>query len=198
MHLIPSLTKLFNSLLGKEPDNHIEFDRAHRALCPQSTNPARPRVIVCRIHLYSLKEEIMRKACMYAGLTIADSKVTLFPDLSKCTLWLRAFTKPLLALLQARNILYHWSFPFSIHVRHQDVSATLRSHFNLQIFLKTMGLSEVTLPDWDSIPETPVKRSLDSCKCTDVWEATPTKRLPSDGTLTLFFSFPLLIAYMSY
>lgn len=34
--LINSLTKLFNSILGKDPDDKIEFDRAHRALRPQT------------------------------------------------------------------------------------------------------------------------------------------------------------------
>lgn len=147
--LIPTLTKFFNTILNKEPDTSIEFDRAHRALRPQSTDPARPRDVVCRIHLYSLKEEIMRKSRLSADLNIAGSKVSLFPDLSRRTLRLRAATKPLLSLLQDRRIPYRWGFPFALQVRHQDKSATFKSPADLPLFLNALDLPEVTLPEWD-------------------------------------------------
>lgn len=53
--LIPTLTKFFNSLLGKDLDTPIEFDHTHRALRPQNSDPARPRDVGCHIPLYSLK-----------------------------------------------------------------------------------------------------------------------------------------------
>lgn len=53
--LIPTLTKFFNSILGRDPDTRIEFARAHRALRPQIPDPTHPQDIVCRIHLYVLK-----------------------------------------------------------------------------------------------------------------------------------------------
>lgn len=131
--LIPSLTKLFNTIFGKYPKDKIEFDRAHRALRPQSADPSRPQDVVCRVHLYSLKEEIMRKARVTGDLTIEGSKIGLFPDLSRRTLRLRASLRPLLSILQAQNIVYRWGFPFALHVRHQDTTLTFRSPANLPI-----------------------------------------------------------------
>lgn len=85
--LIPSLTKLCNSLLGKEPDEHIEFDRAHRALWPW------PQDVVCRIHQYSMKDDKMHKSRLSTNL-----KVSLSTDLSRRTLRLRAATDGALPL----------------------------------------------------------------------------------------------------
>lgn len=148
--LIPSLTKLFNTILGREPETTIAFDRAHRALRPQSSDPTRPRDVICRIHLYSLKDDIMRKARMLPDLTIQASKIALFPDLSRRTLRLRAATKPLLAVLQARKIPYRWGFPFALHAHLQDRSAILRTPVDLPSFLKTFDLPDISLPDWDA------------------------------------------------
>lgn len=138
--LIPTLTKLFNAILNKEPETCIEFERAHRALRPQSADPAHPRDVVYRIHLYSLKEEIMRKSRLSADLTIAGSKISLFPDLSRHTLRLRSATKPLLVLLQACKIPYRWGIPFTLQVRHQDKLATFKSPSDLSLFLKARDL----------------------------------------------------------
>lgn len=148
--LAASLTKLFNSILGRSPEDKVELDRAHRALRPQSPDSARPRDVICRIHLYSLKEEIMRKARTSGDLTINGSKIDLFPDLSRRTLRLRASLRPLLNALQTRNIVYRWGFPFALHVRHQDTILTFRSPADLPAFLKALDLPPIQLPDWDS------------------------------------------------
>lgn len=144
-----SLTRFFNSILGRGPEEKIELDRAHRALRPQSTDPSRPRDVICRIHLYSLKEEIMRKARTSGELTINGSKIDLFPDLSRRTLRLRASLRPLLNALQSRNIVYRWGFPFALHVRHHDTTLTFRTPADLPILLKALDLPPIRLPDWD-------------------------------------------------
>lgn len=148
--LIPSLTKLFNNILGKDPGDRIEFDRAHRALRPQNADSSRPRDVVCRVHLYSLKEEVMRKARMAGDLTVAGAKIALYPDLSRRTLRLRASLRPLLSVLQARNIAYRWGFPFALHVRHHEDNLTFRSPADLPAFLKALDLPAVQLMDWDA------------------------------------------------
>lgn len=67
------------------------------------------------------------------------------------TLRLRAALNPLLAVLQTRGIPYRWGFPFALQVRHNDVSATFQSWSDLPLLLKTLGLPDITLPDWDSL-----------------------------------------------
>lgn len=58
------LTKFLISLPGRDLDTPIELDCTHRALRSQSLDPALPRDITCRIHLYSLKENFMCNAHM--------------------------------------------------------------------------------------------------------------------------------------
>lgn len=159
--LIPSLTKLFSSLLGKAPDAPIEFDYAHGALWPQSPDPIQPRDIICRVHLHSLKEEIMHKSRLSIDLTVAGSKVSLFLDLLRHTLRLH----------QTSSTPYRWGFPFALHACHQDASATLRSPSDLQLFLKTLNLTDVTLPDWDSA-------FFNVLPSTDIADPDPSKKRP--------------------
>ncbi|KAM9315500.1 uncharacterized protein PAF06_006460 [Gastrophryne carolinensis] len=56
------VTTLFNDVLDRDLSTPIELDRAQRALGPRSTDPAFPTDIVCRVHLFTLKEEVLRKA----------------------------------------------------------------------------------------------------------------------------------------
>lgn len=51
----------FNDLLGEPPTKHIEMDRAHQALRPKDPT-SKPSDVICRVHSYPLKEDIMRKA----------------------------------------------------------------------------------------------------------------------------------------
>ncbi|XP_056372467.1 uncharacterized protein LOC130267160 isoform X2 [Hyla sarda] len=59
--LQPTVIGIFNMLLGCLPETHIEIDRVHRVLKAPSTDPARPRDVICSIHCYTLKEQIMPK-----------------------------------------------------------------------------------------------------------------------------------------
>lgn len=86
----------------------------------------------------------MRKARLASNVVVEGSKMSLFPDLSRRTLWMRASINPLLA-----HIPYRWGFPLALHVRHKDVSATFRFPLDLLLFLQTRDLPEVTLPDLD-------------------------------------------------
>ncbi|CAH2285666.1 Hypothetical predicted protein [Pelobates cultripes] len=56
-----TLTALFRDILGPDSPQRIDFDRAHRALRPRTTDNA-PRDIICCLHEYKVKELIMNKA----------------------------------------------------------------------------------------------------------------------------------------
>lgn len=78
----------------------------------------------------------MRKACLKSNISIESTKIHLFPDLSRCTLQLRATLSPILAALQIWSIPYRWGYPFALHVRHNDVSAIFFTPSNLPLFSK--------------------------------------------------------------
>ncbi|KAM5194348.1 uncharacterized protein ACMZJ9_022866 [Mantella aurantiaca] len=52
----------FNRLLGPSSSSPIVLDRVHRALGPRLGDAFRPRDVICRLHYYKHKEEIVRRA----------------------------------------------------------------------------------------------------------------------------------------
>lgn len=75
---------------------NVELDRVHRAQGPKPTDPNHPRDVICRLHYFSQKETILRKA-WEAGITELDGAgVKILPDVSKATLQRRALLRPVL------------------------------------------------------------------------------------------------------
>lgn len=74
----------------------MELDRIHRALGPRLNDPARPRDVICRLHHYTHKENIVRKAWKVGNFDGAPIKI--LPGLSRATLLCRAMLRPLLDL----------------------------------------------------------------------------------------------------
>ncbi|XP_056398871.1 uncharacterized protein LOC130293793 [Hyla sarda] len=140
-----TLQKIFNDILQKPPDSPLEMDRA------QNPDPTKPRDVICRIHHFLLKDEIMRRARNLKTLSYNGHPIQLYPDLSLRTLKLRAALRPLLLLLQNAKIVYKWGFPFSLIARHGSTTAELRTPADLQMFLTTFKLPSVPLPDWDRL-----------------------------------------------
>ncbi|XP_071978136.1 uncharacterized protein [Engystomops pustulosus] len=147
--LIPTLTGIFNSLLERQVDTPLGSDHDHRALRARSSDPSRPRDVICRIHYYAIKEQILQKARNKGEIDFDGAKITLFPDLSRRTLRQRAMLRPLLSLLQARNINYRWGFPFALHAKNGTKQATLIHPEDLPSFLEELNLPRISLPNWD-------------------------------------------------
>lgn len=83
---LPStLQAIFNNILGHPEHQRIKLDRAHRALHPRGP-VSRPRDVICRVHNYTLKEAIMRKACNMRTVDFDGAPIQLFPGLSWITL----------------------------------------------------------------------------------------------------------------
>lgn len=59
--LAETVTAIFLRLLETPPPS-LEIDRVHRTLGPKSADLDRPRDVLCRLHRYSQKENILRKA----------------------------------------------------------------------------------------------------------------------------------------
>lgn len=97
-----TLQAWFNDLLGETTDKHIEMDRAHRVLRPKGP-ASKPWEVICQVHSYPLKKDIMRKARSIRKLVFDNSPVLIYPDLSWITLQKRRLLQPLLRTLQEKS-----------------------------------------------------------------------------------------------
>lgn len=144
------------------------MDRAHRALRPKGPG-SKPHNVICRVHSYLLKEDIMRKACFICKLVFDNNPVLLYTDLSWITLQIRRLLQTHLHILQDKDISYRWGFPFSLTARHQGKSVILRYPEGLNVFCDALDIPVPQLPNWDFVatpPPPPV-----------VWQKVlPTKR----------------------
>lgn len=57
-----TVTAIFNLLLDKSPTEELELDRVHRVQGPCGRDASFPRDVLARVHLYTIKEEILCRA----------------------------------------------------------------------------------------------------------------------------------------
>ncbi|XP_041429830.1 uncharacterized protein LOC121397285 [Xenopus laevis] len=81
--LHPSIQDIFNNLLGRPNGTHLEMDCVHRETRPFNPDAKYPRDVICRIHFYAEKEQIMRKANERREIDFDGAKLKIFSDLSK-------------------------------------------------------------------------------------------------------------------
>lgn len=60
--LLPNVVGIFSNLLDRTPTTPIDLERIHRSLRPKRRESDPPKVIVCCLVDFQLKEEILRKA----------------------------------------------------------------------------------------------------------------------------------------
>lgn len=149
-----TLQAIFNSILGRPEHQRVKLDRAHRAL--RHCGPgSRPRDVICRMHNYTLKEDIMRKARNMHAIDFDGASIQLFPDLSWITLQQRRSLQPLLTLLREHDFHYHWGFPFSLTAKKDGRSTTLRYPEDLQSFCRELDIPVPPTPGWEPLPVPP-------------------------------------------
>ncbi|CAH2322102.1 Hypothetical predicted protein [Pelobates cultripes] len=146
-NIAESLTQLFRIILREEAPDHFRFDRAHRALRPRTADGT-PRDIVCCIHSFTLKEQIMLKARSRAHWTYRGAEVTLYNDLSLLTLDARRALRPVTSALRDRNIPYRWGYPFSINVRRHNELISARCPEDIPAFLQKLEIPNITVQNW--------------------------------------------------
>lgn len=146
--LAESTLAIFRDLLGEQYPPNLSFDRIHRALGPRSTDPERPRDVICRLHRYSHKELMLRAAWEKGEITFDGAVVRILPDLSKATLQRRALLKPLLEAARNAGITYRWGFPIAVTFKRNQHSFTLRSPADLPALFVFMGIDPIEVPDW--------------------------------------------------
>lgn len=147
-NLIETVRALIHTILDGALPASLEFDRVHRALGPKHTDMERPRDVLCRLHRYSHKEQIMRAARLKGPVDFDGAQISVYPDVSRATLLRRAMLKPLLERISRAGLSYRWGFPIQLTVRKGNESFTLRRHAELPDLFAFLGMEPVLLRDW--------------------------------------------------
>lgn len=143
-----TVVNIFNSVLGHDHPREITIDRVHRSLGPPAVDPARPRDIICRLHYYTVKEDILRKAWEAGRTEWEGTQIQIFPDVSKRTLQMRRVLKPLLARIKEVGASYRWGFPFQLSVRKNGATFLLRAHEDLGDLFNFLDTNPFPVPNW--------------------------------------------------
>lgn len=143
-----TVTDVFNKYLGKTADNHIELDRVHRSPAGPMPEIGPPRDVLCRVHFFRVKEDIMRAAWQKGVLEVAGQGVQVFPDLSRQTKKRRRLLRPLLDQIRAKGATYRWGHPFSVIIKKDDHTFALMAPEQLPDLFKFLGSEIVEIPDW--------------------------------------------------
>lgn len=142
-----TVKEMFRTMLD-DPDLNIELDRVHRALGPRSEDPSRPRDVVCRLHRYTQKENILRRAWEYGDVEVGGKQARILPDLSRATLKRRALLRPLLELVKQKGLTYRWGYPLSVLFRKDTSSFTLQRTEDLPALFRFMDTEPIQVPYW--------------------------------------------------
>lgn len=138
----------FNDILNIPERPAISMERIHRALRPKGKDSDPPRDVICFVNDFKIKESILKKAREMNRILFEGHQLQIFQDLSAITLKNRRDLRPLLEVLNSKNIRYKWKFPFGLFAYYQNRSALLRVPEELPAFCKQLDLPLVAVPDW--------------------------------------------------
>ncbi|OCT96570.1 hypothetical protein XELAEV_18008776mg [Xenopus laevis] len=136
---------LFRQLLGLDRDSMIRIERFHRVTTGRQ---GKPRDILCCMHHFTQKEEILRKAREAKVLKIADDKVELYQDWAYSTILQRRMLREEVEALKTRKIIYRWAFPFALAARYNGAWLQLREPSDAQRFCKALDITIPDLSEW--------------------------------------------------
>lgn len=82
----------------------MELDNVHRIPGPRAPLPAQrasadpdlPRDVLCRVHFFTIKEEILHLAWKKGMIDFDEAPIRIFPDISRQTHVMRGLLRPLL------------------------------------------------------------------------------------------------------
>ncbi|XP_077319612.1 uncharacterized protein LOC143942237 [Lithobates pipiens] len=145
-----TVVAIFHKILAVTPAPMVELDRVHRTLGPKPTDPERPRDVLCRVHRYSQKEMILRRAWEHGEVNFDGAVVKVLPDLSRATLQRRALLRLALELSRRRGCTYRWGYPLAVTFRRENGFFTLRTPEDLPAFFLFLGVDPIPVPNWGS------------------------------------------------
>lgn len=146
-----TVTGIFNQYLGKPNDEVIIIDRVHRATFFKAGNNDKPRDVLCKIHYFSVKEQIMREAWSKGPIDFQGTKIMLLQDLSRKTLDLRRVLKPVLEAARQQGAEYKWGYPLHLILRLNGRTFVLRSPRQMPDLCTFLGVQAIEVEDWHKI-----------------------------------------------
>lgn len=149
-----TIVAIFNRLLDKPPTAELELDRVHRVQGPRGGDDLAPRDILARVHYYTIKEEILRRAWSQGPLDFDGASVQFFPDISRMTLRMRSQIRPLLEAIRTTGATYRWGHPFHLIVLKGNNSFTLRWPDQLPDLFRFLEIPGFSIPNWLDFPIT--------------------------------------------
>lgn len=142
-----TVTGIFNTILDRPPDSALEIDRVHR-VGTGGDNSDYPRDVLCRVHLYRTKDEIMRKARRRDAISFDGAEVIILSDLSRRTLLMRKVMKPLLDLIRSVDATYTWGYPLQLRAHKGEDSFLLSHPSQLTDLFEFLGTQAIEVPNW--------------------------------------------------
>lgn len=157
-----SVVNVFNRYLDRPPDSEIIIDRVHRTLGPRSDTSDRPRDVLCCLHSFSLKEDILQQAWRVGVLEFDGAAVHLLPDVSRKTLLMRRSLKPLLDGLGEKGLTYKWGHPFHLIFHKGPDTFSLRHPSELPDLFSFADMEPFPVPNWllTVIAKDPMRQAL--------------------------------------
>lgn len=149
-----TIVAIFNRLLDKPPTAELELDHVHRVQGPRGGDDLAPRDILARVHYYTIKEEILRKAWSQGPLDFDGASVQLFPDLSRLALRMRGQMRTLLEAIRTTGATYRWGHPFHLIVLKGNNSFVLRWPDQLPDLFSFLAIPGFSVPNWLDFPIT--------------------------------------------
>lgn len=128
--LRPTAISILNQVLGREASSSIELDRVHRVGGPGGDRGGCPRDVLCRVHYYTLKEELLQ---------------------SRNSRYMQKVVRPL--LIRQAVATYTWGHPFSIKVASDDNKFILSDPDQLPDFILFLKQDPIDVPNWLDPPE---------------------------------------------
>lgn len=138
-HVHPAVKALIKGLIPDISEHCLELDRAHRALQPPCSDGL-PRDIIVKPNFFSVKEEVMIRSRMADTLTTQGYTVQVFADFSPYTVQKQRSLKPLLQVLQQKEITYIWSFPLRLYFAYRNKGFGFLSFVEGERLLLHLGL----------------------------------------------------------
>lgn len=164
--LIPTVIRLFKSLLPDRDSAAFKCDRIHRALRPKPPDDKPPRDIVLCMKDFLIKEEILRAARNKPRITLDDHLIQIYPDISPTTLDRRRGLKEITTALQSAHIRYRWGFPFKLQVPHNGTTLSATTlHEGHEILVK-LGLLDAAA----------IRRPPSTPRQAPIWQTPPPRR----------------------
>lgn len=130
----------------------LELDQVHRALGPRSSDLNNPCEIICHLHRYVYKEDIVRKAWRMETIDFNGANIKILLDLSKPTLQHQGLLRPLLDRLWQLGHTYRWRFPFASTTWKVTSSFIINRQADLPELFAFLEIPPFPVLDWHCSP----------------------------------------------